>query len=256
MAEGGSKTRYLLDAQHMKLGVNLYTVRKASLLGLSYGMGILLSFFLVIPTVSAQVSGYLGKHVPISIEYQFVPRIGPFLQDNGPLTVNQRMSFRTGYIVQRNLSFSWSASRYSTLFGYESTLTNLTGEAHIRGWSTGPALRLFSYKRRGHMAPLGLFQQFELLYLRYEVEDLDSNYFPDQAPDLGTYQDLLPIYTIGYQRIIHPSLLLNGAFQAGWLLNSFRSAPIDLRPIRTGATDRLRGFFLFNISLGVGVILF
>ncbi len=226
----------------------------------AYGLSSFLLILLVhgwhVKVCHAQGPGYVGKYVPITAEYHFAPRIGDFLQGNGPIELNSRFSLRATYLNSRNLTIGWSVSRFHTHFTYQSDLTNQGGQAAISAWSTGPALRFFSYKRRGHMAPLGLYQQLELLYVRYQVQDEDRNYFPDATPDLGTYQDLIPLYSIGYQRIIHPSLIFNGSLQLGWLMNSFRSTAVDLRPIRTAATDRLRGFLLFNASIGIGFILF
>ncbi len=199
------------------------------------------------------VPGYIGKRCPITFNLHTFPALAQ-AESLSELTPNLRGSLHFEYVLSRAHSIYGQLSYLQTTFDYQRD--SLMGEAMLRVPGIEFGARLYSLQRGSNLAPLGFHQQLGLRFVPYQVDDLDGN-FSQGKSRLGNFRDLILVYGIGDQRIIHPSIIYYFNIQGGWLFNFFPTQPTqEATEVKALATSRLRNFSLLNISLGIGFILF
>ncbi|MEM7659730.1 MAG: hypothetical protein AAF399_26690 [Bacteroidota bacterium] len=218
---------------------------------------LLLSFCCIWRYAPAQVPGYSGFRTLLQIEGNAFPAALQAIQGNG-LGVNLWPSLSIEHVISRRTSVGATSFWYDsqTRYDYEGR----SGQVQLTGLAVGAFVRSYAFLRRGHMAPIGIFQQVELSYLRHQLTDVDQQFYSDGRPDLGRFPDIRLGISMGSQRILPPHFVLHWQVTGAWLFGAF--APIEpLFPVEEVylhriATARLRGVFGLSIKGGIGILLF
>ncbi len=213
-------------------------------------------FLLRLANLQAQAPGYLGFNSHLQGDISSFLAIRPFTQDkDSSININLRYGAHWEQVISRRFSVGASMHRLSTSFWYEDEAP--FGKGKLESWDMGIFIRMYSFRKRGNIAPIGQYQQLEVLYLSYQLTDVDRLYFPDGRKELGTFSDIGLLYSFGTQRIIWDRFSLNIGVSIGTVLGLFSSNdPLDTEDIKRFATERLQGHFLFNFKGGIGVLLF
>ncbi|MCI4669404.1 MAG: hypothetical protein MRZ79_14810 [Bacteroidia bacterium] len=201
----------------------------------------------------SEVPGYLGKRFLTTVNIHTFPALAR-ANRLAELKLNFRPSLHAEFVTSRSQSVYTQFSFLQTTADY--SRDSVTGTAEISAKSIEVGVRLYSLQRRGNIAPMGFHHQVGLSFIPYAVKDLDGNFSPGNE-NLGSFRDMIILYGIGDQRIIHPSLVYYFNIQGGWLLNFFpNQSTLEATEVKALATSRLRNFSLLNISVGLGFILF
>jgi hypothetical protein len=216
-----------------------------------------LCFFSVNLTL-AQPPGYLGKTTLARVNFDIAPSIAYGFSENlwGP---NFRYGLQVERVLTRQFSAGLTAHRLSSRVRYDD-VNAVAGEgvglARVHATAAGGQFRIYQFWRKGNVAPLGPYQQVELMYVRYRVEDLDKRYPPGGLTDLGSYGDLAITVGAGSQRIVADRICIQFGAQVGTLLGVFNTsfrriaAPQDL-----GAARLARNYSL-TVNVGIGGLFF
>ncbi len=212
-------------------------------------------FVLFVPfLLHAQAPGYLGKKTLLTADFNLFPGFSFAQTENLQIPINTRSSVMLDQVVSRSSSIGLGAGYYHAQMVY--TTANSKGLAQIDGYQTGLNAKFYAFRRRGNIAPLGPYQQVELMYLRYRITDIDRNFYPDQRSNLGTYGDFAAGLTFGLRHIFLNRLTLHVGMQYAFVFGAFQRGNAQERLARGYAIDRLRGHFSLNYNAGVGILLF
>ncbi|MEL6672644.1 MAG: hypothetical protein AAFR61_10655 [Bacteroidota bacterium] len=218
--------------------------------------GPLLFTLLLGTSAYGQVPGYVGKLTPISVEAYGGPTLGRFFLDNdSSLSFNFRWGVSMERVLSRRSSFLVSFGRFRTETPYE--FRNLAGALQLEGWSVGASFRMYSFLRRGNIAPLGLYVSGGIQAMQYQAFDPEGKFPPQDPGSSASFGDWLLNVSLGSQRIFNDHFTFQWGLDAGWLINAGR-IPLEeaLQFTKQAATNRLRGYFSFNLKAGIGVLLF
>ena len=202
----------------------------------------------------AQTPGYLGMRHSIMGEISAMPSV---FEKNS--TINTTFSGRYQFILSRNITVGAMYNSFSTQMGYLSPFTQRAGRANLTGWGLGMNVRWFNFFKLGVIAPLGPYQQFELLYSQYNITDRFGRYFP--APNniigkpLGAKRQISVGFAIGMQRIVYKYITFHYGIKTAYVL------PLDLDKVTDTYIDktasrRMRNFSAIMVTGGIGVLIF
>lgn len=181
--------------------------------------------------------------------------LNQWLGRTSALRVQYRLGGNLEYVYSKRVSWGLSIAPYhiQTFYQYQSGY----GLLQLRGQLYEPSLRIYTFLRRGNMAPLGAYQRFSLVAIRNQLTDLDNNLYPDERSFLGIYYDLSLGYGIGYQTIIKDRIVIDARLQAGWPLNlnRYRQTSEVEHFITDAMTVRMRRYLLLNAQVKVGWLL-
>lgn len=221
---------------------------------------LIMAFGMIIDSLYAQPPGYIGKRTPISLQINSFPAIRFSKLEEGKLPFNIHWGLKMEHVLSRRFSIGGSVShiRVKTNYEFEDGLRLVTGDARINGIALGLNTRMYNFKRIGTIAPIGPYQQIEVMYLHYRMNDIDQQFYKDARTDLGSYRDLGISFGMGNQRIFNEHFTYSYSFKVGTVLGSFRNSQKTEAEIYlyNTAIDRLQGYFFLNINAGIGVILF
>ncbi len=215
-------------------------------------LGLMISFLPLI--VSAQVPGYLGKKTLLTADASLFPGFLYAQSTDVPIRLNTRVALVLDQVVSRKSSMGLAGGYYHTQYLY--TSNNGMGNAEINGYSAAWNVKFYSFKRKGNIAPVGPYQQIELMYMRYQVRDLDRNFYPDRRENLGSYGDVAAGLTFGLRHIMFNRLTLHVGMQYAFVFGAFRSGDAQQRSIQSLSINRLQGHFGLNYNTGLGLLLF
>lgn len=215
---------------------------------------ILLSFCCFVHALSSQPPGYLGmRHYVLGNTY-----MSPSLADANS-TFNFMFSGEFYKVWTRGFTQGFYVQGYTTQFGYKSPFTNKVGRGRIEGWGAGLKFRWNLFYRRGVIAPLGPFQEIEIGYVGYNIFDRYGRYFtaPDNLENrwLGSNVHLSAGLGVGEQRVIYKFITFQYGAYARYVSNNY----FFQRPqsyLHEQTLTRTRGFYRFNLNLGVGWLIF
>ena len=214
-----------------------------------------LAWLLFMPfLLHAQAPGYLGKKTMLTADLNFFPGLSFAQAEDMPVPINTRTSIMLDQVVSRSSSIGLGAGYYHAQMRY--TSTNGEGLARIDGYQAGLNTKFYTFRRKGNIAPLGPYQQLELMYLRYRITDIDRNFYPDQRSDLGAYGDFAAGLTFGLRHIFLNRLTLHVGMQYAFVFGAFQRGTQPERLAQRYAIDRLRGHFGVNYNAGLGILLF
>ncbi len=219
---------------------------------------LLISSIMLLNICMAQVPGYIGRRSPISLDINIFPAIRFSKLAKGILPVNLRWGLSMEHVLSRRFALGASISNIRTIASYESdaVLNQIAGDALIRGVTFGVGFKMYNFKRIGNIAPIGPFQQLELLFLNYRMTDLDRNFFEDGRSYLGSFKDIGLSFNLGTQRVFQEHFTYHLGVKVGVALGAFRGKTDIDRHLIEIATDRLQGYYFLNINAGIGVLLF
>lgn len=185
------------------------------------------------------------------LEAHVNPRLRPWLQQGaGP-----GLNVRAGALAERVLSRRLSAGGSLAFFRGESSYdwNNARGAMHLRGQTASLFCTTYSFSRKGNIAPIGPFQRWELLGIRYRLHDLDRRFYADARQDLGSYYDLAPSVTVGVQHVEGERFFWSAGLQCAWLMGLYtlESSPEELY-LRQQSYRRSNQALALNLRLGIG----
>lgn len=187
----------------------------------------------------------------LMLDAHLSPRLRPWLQQGAAPGVNAR----AGLLAERVLSRRLSAGGSLGLFGGGSTYdwNNAQGAMRLRGHTASLFCTTYSFSRKGNIAPIGPFQRWELLGIRYRLQDLDRRFYPDAREDLGAYYDLALSVTAGVQHAEGGRFFWSAGLQCAWLMGLYtlESSPEELY-LRQQSYRRSNQSLALNLRLGLG----
>lgn len=234
--------------------------------------------------VQAQVPGYMGK----KLSFYYAPSI--FLSfknpswDEGIIGINLRNDFAADYVVSKSVSVGASAKFVATKLDHAFYYTTsnggyvedaYSGDVQLKGTLFSVYLKNFAFQKRGFLAPVGVYRKFEFVYgkvkghsgdlvpvtdLNYHfVSDFDELHFKNEENIFGF------IFSFGRQSLFFDRLFVNTGGSIGFLPSGlFSGAGLasgdeyygNEQNYKDDVQVRTSRYFLFNIDLGVGVLLF
>ncbi len=208
--------------------------------------------------LQAQPPGYLGKTTLARVNMDFAPAIAYGFSENlwGP---NFRYGVQLERVLTRRFSAGLTAQRFSNRVRYDDRMAPIgqgEGLARVHATAAGAQFRIYQFWRKGNIAPIGPYQQIELMYVGYRVEDLDKRYPPGGLTDLGNFGDVMISLGAGSQRILADRICIQFGAQIGTLATIFNTSfGRDVPPQDLGAS-RIARNYSFTVNLGIGGLLF
>lgn len=215
---------------------------------------LLLSLLLLPQLLAAQTPGYLGKKTLLSTDINLFPGLFFPPDKSVPIPLNTRITLMLDQTVSRSSSIGVGAGYYHAQMAYETD--NGEGLANIDGYLSSLNVKFYSFRRKGNIAPLGPYQQVELMYLRYQITDIDKNFYADRRSDLGTYSDFAAGLTFGLRHIVLNRFTVHVGMQYAFVFGAIQNGNQAERQARRLAIERLRGHFAINYNAGIGFLLF
>jgi hypothetical protein len=243
-------------------------------------LGCLILFILGALSSQAQVPGFVGKRFSVFVDANPSPAV--FAQspsnklmvdldgDNGPWATTNRFAFTTRpqitaeYQVfkRHSIGVSYSRTSYGTTKAYYDS-NPLEGQEHnyrtendvVKGDALGLHIK---YYYSTTVAPIGYYQTLSVYYTRFNTYD-DKGSSAKQFRDDFKY----PVLTmqLGRQSMPVKNLLIRAGFEFGWAFvpGDFVSDEEQWDAMEYSAYNAHRstmGYYLFNLTLGVGYVLF
>jgi hypothetical protein len=215
-------------------------------------------FFCLLTTLQAQPPGYLGKTTLARFNIDVAPAVAYGFSEKlwGP---NFRYGIQAERVLTRRFSAGLTAHRLVNRVRYDD-VNAIAGEgvglARVKATAAGLQFRMYQYWRKGNIAPLGPYQQVELMYVRYRVEDLDMRYPPGGMTDLGNYGDMVITIGAGSQRIVKDHICIQFGAQIGTLARAFNTSFRRIAPPQDLGAARLARNYSLTFNLGIGGIFF
>lgn len=220
-------------------------------------LNFLLCSFLFIQ-MNAQPPGYLGKTTLARVNIDFAPSIAYGISENlwGP---NFRYGLQIERVLTRQFSVGLTAHRFINRVRYND-VNSVPGEgvglAKVHATAVGLQARMYQFWRKGNVAPLGPYQQLELMYVGYQVEDLDMRYPPGGLTDLGRYGDMAISLGAGTQRIVAGKISVQFGAQIGTILGIVNTSFRRIAPPQDLGAARIARNYSLTLNLAVGGLFF
>lgn len=214
-----------------------------------------LCLVLFFSSLHAQTPGYAGKHHLLQIDGYIFPTASRFILLDKDLELNIRSAIGSEHVLNRRLSVKILGDRFFTNQEYD--FNTRTGNMRIQGWMAGVGFRFYTFYRRGNIAPLGIYIQPAMHYVRFQMQDLNRNFFIDRRRFLANYAAAAVSLGLGSQRMLGNRISYHFGMQSAMVFFLFpdRSVP-EFTYIKERGIRRLRGFFGFNLHAGIGVFIF
>jgi len=233
----------------------------------------------------AQVPGYMGKRLSVGYDFSFAPAIfgegyhPPTEYHTVNLVINTRHNFNLDYLISRDVSIGVTYKRFQTgtdaifkvnyVDPYNYSDAGRTSADYIIPMKTscfGVTLKKFRFERKGSLAPLGRYFEFQLMYMSMHGEPVldsstnsNSNFFLDaEGNDFGTEHMIAGLFGVGRQMLYFDHLLVNTGFECGLsTAGLFNGADSENEyEYKKAIKSRAGGHILLNIYIGVGWIIF
>lgn len=201
--------------------------------------------------MQAQTPGYLNARTGISTAVWASPTLLYGLEENR-WNLNTRAALRVERVLSRQFSLNAVAYGLQTRVRYAAGPQLLSGFARVSGWAGGLGARMYSFRQRGNIAPLGPFHQLELLYFDYSLRDIDGIYTNGGNPAMGRWKDWGFSYTWGYQYILFRNISWSAGMQAAVISRLFQSNFRATAPPQDLASARLARHLSLNLFAGIG----
>lgn len=201
----------------------------------------------------AQPPGYQGRLQVYSLRLMGFPALRGSVNPEHLTGFNLRPEVQVEQVLGRQFSLIGTGGLTRTPLRY--AYDGRQGQVRVWGGSAGLGLRSYSFRRRGNIAPLGLYQQLDLHYTLLGLTDLNRFLFPDGRRRLGTRQDLVLALTLGTQRMPLDWLAVQGGVQAAWVWGGLPITDSEREAyLWRQTTARLRGYWALNVFLAVGLL--
>jgi len=202
-----------------------------------------------------QVPGYLGKTTALDLSIDVSPALSVASdRDLPPYLFNLQVQLEFEKVLSRRYAVGIFTRPIIANVFYDNMGTE--GKATIRGGTIGTSFRIYSFRRKGNIAPLGPYKKIEIMYANYWLTDTQRAYYADGRSWLGRYTDLGVGFTIGDRRMLSDVFAFHYGVRFATLLGMFRDEPNDQRVyFKNLATNRLQGQFFVNFHIGIGMLL-
>jgi hypothetical protein len=244
-------------------------------------LGCLILFILVALSSQAQVPGFVGKRFSVFVDANPSPAVfartptnqlmidselgGDYTSDFNRLAFNIRPQITAEYQLfkRHSIGVSYSRTSYGTTKGYYVSKP-VEGQENSYQYNAdvvkGDALGLhIKYYYSTTVAPIGYYQSLSVYYTRY-------NTYEDKSSSAKQFRDdfKYPVVTmqLGRQSMPIKNLLIRAGFEFGWAFvpgNFFTETEDDWNAAEFSVHTAHRstmGYYLFNLTLGVGYVLF
>ena len=219
-------------------------------------ISLLALLLLIITDGKGQVPGYLGKRGSIGYRLYTIPGIQGTPNFNSPESeknyLRTRHHLEANFVTARSaslgLSFGWCRNgieEYSTFSNQETHIT-------VNSFSTGLHIRLFPFLRKGNIAPIGPYTEFNIAWCHFRMQNPEGDYFADGRTDLGTLNNIYLSFSLGRNYLVKEIFLLSYGIQVGWLAPK---EDYDLGYIYD-VNDGMRTSYSINVHIGVEGLLF
>lgn len=214
-----------------------------------------LCFILSFISLQSQTPGYAGKHHLLQINGYVFATASRFVLQEKDLAINFRSAIGSEHVINRRLSVKILGDRFFTTQEYDYNFR--TGTMRVQGWMAGVGLRAYTFYRRGNIAPLGIYLQPAVHYARFQLQDLNRNFFPNGRRFLANYAAGATSLELGSQRMIGNRISYSFGFQIATIFFLFpdKSVP-EFTYLKERGIRRLRGFLGFNLHAGIGILVF
>lgn len=199
--------------------------------------------------LSAQVPGYLGKRGFVEYDIAFVfDSWGPTI--NGKdysmfpelLSLNFKHKLTLNYVISRKRSIGVTIENFKA--GYKSISID-DDYINLKGSSVGVEINNY-YLSRGGLAPYGAFFLTSIKYITTKLDHPSLEDYNISNWYLG--------YGLGVRKVIFNRFVLNAKGKLGFLFG--KQEYTDTSRITDGMYERIRRHFIFENSLGIGILLF
>ncbi len=240
--------------------------------------------FLLTTSAQSQNSGYLGKHFSLNYNlYTSQAITGPSEHGGkGWLSFNTNHHFFLDAAVARSLSIGLSFAYVHTNFSYENTLSDyyLLADGHggfslqhvsLRSNSVGnmDVYGIGIYQRiffKGSIAPLGTYIKPELMIQLIKPSAgnpvylfAPAEYTGPEFVDPGTVVNYALMIDFGQNRLLFNRMFIDYGFRIGLSPRHFASKNTvygETNYLERASLERMGRHLLFNVKLGIGVLLF
>jgi hypothetical protein len=208
----------------------------------------------------------MGKRALVQFNLRVSPALlnpAPPLSFTGDLgIVNVLKSFQLEYVLTRKLSAGLSYNTYNSKVdwvGRISETDNMSLRGDVTGASYGINLKIYGQ----NVAPLGSYIMTEFLYMPYTFTKANNSYSSSDmiAVNENGYTTYGLVFQMGNQRIFFNRIVTNFGVSFGYVFKTLSNIISDDNLTNDNATfiisnNRLLGMSIFNLNLGIGLLIF
>jgi len=234
----------------------------------------------IAPICLAQAPGYMGHRLTLTAEASLMNALMNPNHNMGQgldtYSLNVRGTADLDYTVSRTtsvgltfdalvtgLSFDWGSERYDErIFP---SIGNEFKHTRIRGYGYGANVKFFRNPAKGAIAPVGTYTKIDALLLTLQA--IPYSVLAKSEYNEGSHDFLAAVvsFTLGQQRVFFNYLILRSAIQVGIVptgiwpyfgsLDENISEPDQRGQLEALTQKRLFSYYLFNVNVGVGLII-
>lgn len=214
------------------------------------------AFFLCVAlcqSLCAQVPGYLGRRMILTVDLGLSPNLNQFGAGRAPLRVFATPGLALERVLTRRFGLQIQGSAFHPITDY--AWQGDRGQLILRGEQLRLGLRLYNFLQRGNIAPVGPYQEFSIFGLHHRPLDQQRQLSPDGRRSLGDFYDLGIGVALGTHWVLGRRWLIDLSLRADWPFDLARSETPPLRAyLRELSTDRLRRLMGLRLQVGVGML--
>jgi len=213
-----------------------------------------LSFCFLLSPVLAQQYGYQGRRVSVALDIKGMLNIydDEFVNHNFGSGPNILPSLELDYVINRKESFGIDIEMLRTGRKYgnfidEAGLNN-DQFLSIQGTSIGGHFRIFMLDRKGAIAPVGNYLEpfFSILMHKGSIVNGNNELRRELYPETT---NLVFGVALGKQRVLFERFTVKTEIQSGINFPIVGDPP-------TKVSNRMLFYYLFNVNIGLGALLF
>ena len=225
---------------------------------------------------SQSAPGYMGKRLSV----YFTPALGVSLQydEEKDLVpgINLRNDFSADYAFSKSIAAGFSVKLVKTKLNdafyyqsYSGFSKAYDGDVRLSGILYSVYIKNFNFNKRGYIAPVGFYSQWEFVYGSVEgsgtsgIAGSDYGYeyesdFEELEFDKTTTWGI--IYSFGRQNLFLDKLYINTSASFGFFPGLFYNNSVgqqyngDEDSYHDNVQHRIAGYMLFNFNVGIGLL--
>ncbi len=214
------------------------------------------AFFLCLAlcqSLCAQVPGYLGRRMTLTVELGLSPNLNQFGAGRAPLRLLTTPGVALERVLSRRFGLQIQASAFAPLTDY--TWQGRSGQLKLQGQQLRVGWRLYNFLQRGNLAPVGPYQEVSLFGLHHRPLDQQRQLLPNGRQSLGDFFDLGIGVALGTHWMLSRRWLIDLCLRADWPFDLIRRETLAISPyLHELSTNRLRRFMGLRLQVGVGML--
>jgi len=204
-------------------------------------------------SLCAQVPGYLGRRMILTVDLGLSPNLNQFGAGRAPLRLFPTPGLALETILSRRFGLQIQASAFRPITDY--AWQGNSGQLRLQGEQLRVGWRLYNFLQRGNLAPIGPYQEFSIFGLHYRTLDQQRQLLPNGRDNLGHFFDLGIGVALGTHWMLGRRWLLDLSLRADWPFALARNETPAIRDyLRELSTLRLRRLMGLRLQMGVGVL--